>query len=169
MVKKPFIAFGRPKKPTKYKKSYGSFPSETKNPAGASLPKKNRRVPSRCFTVKKGFNMVKKAFFAFERLKKPWKIRNPAGVNLPKKKSLSCGISDDLAKRSAVRAARKKCEVFLFFFSRFWAGLRTTWRKGQGHLRRPPRDENPLTSTPGRRKPPPRSDRKQKKNIFSFF
>ena len=66
---------------------------------GWSLPKtKNRLALSRFFTVEKGFNMVKKPFFAFERLKKPtflmiragWslpKTKNPAGASLPKKKS----------------------------------------------------------------------------------
>ena len=40
MVKKGFIAFGKPKKTTKNKKPQGGESYETKNPTGVNLPKK---------------------------------------------------------------------------------------------------------------------------------
>ena len=92
-----------------------------KNPTGASLPNKNscgsfpskktnRRFlfenenekRSQFLTVKKGFNMAKKACFAFERLKKPRKNKKSYGSSPSKQKILrelpfrnkkSCGSS----------------------------------------------------------------------------
>ncbi len=47
MVKKAFFAFEQLNKPARNKKSCGGEPSETKKPAGASLPKikiKNQKL-----------------------------------------------------------------------------------------------------------------------------
>ena len=71
-------------------KSCGVVPSENKKSCGG-VPsnKKNWLALSHFFTVKKGFNMLKKAFFAFERLNKPMFLMIRAGWSLPKTKNPS--------------------------------------------------------------------------------